>query len=149
MRVDGARSISGARSAARLLSKLVPVFYAALFFSLLFAGCDREPPSGGRGPLEPIVPAAEAFGCDRALGQVRRVLVVELAGVPGATVPLERALTVAAASCRAEAWPEPLRRCLIDAPLAGGATGLWRCAEQVPAPLRARLERELRAAVER
>jgi len=80
------------------------------------------------------------------------VLVVELAGVPGATVPLERALEVAAASCREDTWPEPLRRCLVGAPLvgaAGGAKGLWRCAEQLPAPLRARLEPEIRAAIQR
>lgn len=125
--------------------------------SLLLAGSCRErgepsasapgePPAEG----ERSAPMREAFGCARAISQARSVLTVELAGVPGATVPLERALAVAAASCRDDAWPEPLRRCLIEVPLVGdngGGEGLWSCAAHVPEALRPRLERALRAAV--
>ncbi len=91
---------------------------------------------------------AAAADCPAVIFHLRRVLLTELAGVPGAVAPMGRALRVAAESCRQGGWPEPLRRCLLAAPLLGprrGAKGLWPCAVLVPEPLRQSLEAEIRA----
>lgn len=100
-------------------------------------GCRREPPPA---------PDVEPTSCEAVLGQLRRSLTVELAGLPGATVPLAKALAIGARSCAEDDWPMPLRRCVLEVPLVDAVPALLRCAELAP-ELRARLEREIREAL--
>lgn len=132
----------------------------ALMMLLLLgvAGCDgqrRETPVASKPSAEAAKqtvgvekPAAAVPDCGRALLNVRSLLTIALARIPGAIGPLQRGLAIAEASCREDAWPEPLRRCLAEVPLVGadGSTaGLWRCEEHVPPSVRAKLEPKLRA----
>jgi hypothetical protein len=91
---------------------------------------------------------APAPSCGSVIAHLRNVLVVEVSSIPGATVMLERALAIAHRSCRRDTWPEPMRRCALRVPLWGagsGTAGLSRCLDQIPAALRASLEREVSA----
>lgn len=135
---------------------LAPIAMIAISSSA--AACDgrrRQEPEPRISPASPASPAAAstvapALDCQSVMLHVRGVLTVELARIPGALGPLERGLTIAAASCRRDEWPEPLRACLRGVPAigsAGGSAGLWRCAELAPVPLRERLEKELREAL--
>lgn len=113
----------------------------------LLGGCGREraepAPASSRTAADAKVDPAS---CKAVLGQLRRVLTVELAPIPGATVPLARALAIGARSCAEDGWPLSLRRCVLEVPLIGAVPALFQCAELAPPELRQRLEREVREA---
>jgi hypothetical protein len=117
--------------------------------SLTSVACGRRDAAAPVPAEQPPAPRpAVAADCAAVALHVRGVLTVELAGVPGAIAPLDRALRVATASCEADGWPEPLRRCLLAVPFVGperGSRGLLGCAAHVPAKLREALEPKIRA----
>lgn len=113
----------------------------------LVGGCGRERAEPAGSSSRTAADAREEpASCEAVLGQLRRVLTVELAPIPGATVPLARALAIGARSCAEDGWPLPLRRCVLEVPLAGAVPALLHCAELAPPELRRRLEREVREA---
>lgn len=84
------------------------------------------------------------------VSHVRGVLLVKVAKIPGATLPLERALTIASNSCETDNWPEPLRRCLttvqvLRADGKDNVSALWSCLSFVPPEMRAKIEPKLRS----
>ncbi|MEZ4358608.1 MAG: hypothetical protein R3B48_00395 [Kofleriaceae bacterium] len=105
----------------------------------------------GRGSQETDGRAARATAeleCASVVWHVRDVLTLELGSMPGAASALARALPLLERSCREDAWPPALRRCLAEVPLygaAGGVAGLERCAPHAPAVLRRKLEDQARA----
>lgn len=113
----------------------------------LLGGCGRERAEPAPDPSRAAADArVDPASCEAVLGQLRRVLTVELAPIPGATVPLARALAIGARSCAEDGWPLPLRRCVLEVPLVGAVPALLQCAELAPLELRQRLEREVREA---
>lgn len=90
-----------------------------------------------------------SLDCQSVVSHVRSVVLVKVAKIPGATIPLERALSFAATSCDSDNWPAPLRRCLTAVKVIGddgkdNIKALWGCASFVPPELRTKLEPKLR-----
>ncbi len=109
----------------------------------------EKPPSAGA-VADSGATTNVSLDCASVVSHMRSVMMGKLSRIPGATVPLERALTVASNSCETDNWPEPLRRCLtaVQVMRADGknnASALWDCVSFVPPEMREKIEPKLRS----
>lgn len=111
----------------------------------------EAPPSTGA-VADSGVATNVSLDCASVVSHIRSVMLGKLSRIPGATVPLERALTIASNSCETDNWPEPLRRCLttvqvLRADGKDNVSALWSCLSFVPPGLREKIEPKLRSVI--
>lgn len=91
-----------------------------------------------------MFPALAAGDCGPVIAKLRSALAADM-GAASDRAMVDQVMNVLARSCEEDRWPEPFRRCILDADLAD-KRALDRCEDSMPPGLKDKVNQRMRAA---